>query len=112
MQTMAILNIMETKGEIRREITNTIISALIVNTAESIEAEGKYLKASDARMLKENLEHSFRSTTAQVKNDKIKEDDQVYTLSVREDLARLLNDIIRLDITADDINFPEESEWL
>ena len=110
MQTLQILDIFGQKREIKNNLTSTIISSLIVNSAEKAEVEGKYLKYNEARNIMDNLEHSFRSSVAQIKNDNIEH--QTYSLTEREDLARMLNDIIRLDITVGEVNFPEESEWL
>ena len=109
MQTLQILDIFGQKREIKNNLTSTIISSLIVNSAEKAEAKG-YLKYNEARNIRDNLEHSFRSSVAQIKNDNIEH--QTYSLTEREDLARMLNDIIRLDITVGEVNFPEESEWL
>ena len=106
MQTLQILDIFGQKREIKNNLTSTIISSLIVNSAEKAE----YLKYNEARNIMDNLEHSFRSSVAQIKNDNIEH--QTYSLTEREDLARMLNDIIRLDITVGEVNFPEESEWL
>lgn len=111
MQTTTIIDIFAQKKEIRSNLIDIIINSLIVNSAEKAEGEGKYLKASEARNAKDTLEHSFRSSVAQIKDERIKEEHQTYSLTEREDLARLLNDVVRLDIAVGDINFPEENEW-